>query len=663
MKKIVLRSLHLLGWRGEKERLTHFSPIETTISGANGLGKSRHFDAFLWLLFGKDSLDRKDYELKSRDANGETTPKAPCEVSAILEVDGKPLKLRRAYIEEWVKPRGKAEEVFKGHHTDCWWDDVPVSVSEYSKRISSIIDETTFKLLTSPAYFPSLPWEKQRAILFDIANIPTIEDVARDKIEWLDLMDKLEGKSLADFRKVLSARKKRLQEELDKIQPKIDQTRCLLPPWQDRKTIEPELAAIEERLSEIEAAMTSHAEELRQRDNKAQERQAAIQQLRSKQGTLVDEERRRADEETYQQGKGRRDAQHAVAEAQAALNQQADIKKRTEARLRYQVEEVAALSEKIRGKRNEWIALHEATYSGDTTCPCCGQPLPEAKQEEALKLWRSDKQARLDAIGNEGARLAQLHNEKQQGIEALELALAECTAKEAELRAELQQCQDALAALPEAVKVEPRSPEELPGYSEIEAQVQALLSEADADAHTDSSEAFTAERRKLSARRDELRSLLAQQDQWDDFSARIKELELKGKELSQQIADAEREEFDARALSIRQVELCEQSINDYFQGGVTFKLFAYTIEDKLKESPIETCQILVDGVPYGSANNARQVSAGLEIIRTLSEHNDISAPVFIDNRESVQQLPEDLPYQIINLRVSDDKELVITHNR
>lgn len=663
MKKIVLRSLYILGWRGEKERLTHFSPIETTISGANGLGKSRHFDAFRWLLFGKDSQDRKDYELKSRDDNGETTPKAPCEVSAILEVDGKPLKLRRAYVEEWVKPRGKAEEVFKGHHTDCWWDDVPISVSEYGKRISSIIDETTFKLLTSPDYFTSLPWEKQRDILFSIANVPTIEEVAESKIEWLDILERLSGKSLADYRKVLSARKRRLQEELDKIQPKIDQTRCLLPPWQDRKTIEPELAGIEERLSEIDKAMTSHAEELRQRDAKAQERQAAIQQLRSQQSALVDEERRRADEVTYQQGKGLRDAQHAVAEAQSALKQQADIKQRTEDSLREEITKVARLAEQVKSKRNEWIALHETTYSGETTCPCCGQPLPEAKLEEALQLWRSDKKTRLDAIGNEGARLAQLHNEKQQGAEALELALAECVAKETELRAELQQRQDALAALPEAAKVEPRSPEELPGYTDLETQIQELLSEADADAHTDSTEAYTAERKKLSARRDELRSILAQQDQWDDFTERIKELELKGKELSQQIADAEREEFDARALSVRQVELCEQSINDYFQGGVTFKLFAYTIEDKLKESPIETCQILIDGVPYGSANNARQVSAGLEIIRTLSEHNDISAPVFIDNRESVQRLPEDLPYQIINLRVSDDKELVITHNR
>ena len=67
-------------------------------------------------------------------------------------------------------------------------------------------------------------------------------------------------------------------------------------------------------------------------------------------------------------------------------------------------------------------------------------------------------------------------------------------------------------------------------------------------------------------------------------------------------------------------------------------------------------------MPVATTNTAKQITAGLEIIRTLCEHNEVCAPVFIDGRESIQQLPADLPYQIINLRVSDDKELVVTHD-
>ena len=66
MKQVVLKSLTLCNFKGEKERTTNFNADVTTITGGNGMGKSRHFDAFIWLLFGKDTQDRKDYEVKTR---------------------------------------------------------------------------------------------------------------------------------------------------------------------------------------------------------------------------------------------------------------------------------------------------------------------------------------------------------------------------------------------------------------------------------------------------------------------------------------------------------------------------------------------------------------------------------------------------------------------
>ena len=65
MKNIILKSLTMTNWRGEQNRTTDFNAVSTTIAGGNGLGKSRHFDAFMWLLFGKDKEDRKDFNIKS----------------------------------------------------------------------------------------------------------------------------------------------------------------------------------------------------------------------------------------------------------------------------------------------------------------------------------------------------------------------------------------------------------------------------------------------------------------------------------------------------------------------------------------------------------------------------------------------------------------------
>lgn len=108
MKRIILKSLTLINFRGEQNRTTEFDEKETFICGANGLGKSRHFDAFMWLLFGKDVNDRKDYEIKTR-VNGVPLQHVNCEVSGTILVDGETVKLRRAYVEDWVKPRGQME--------------------------------------------------------------------------------------------------------------------------------------------------------------------------------------------------------------------------------------------------------------------------------------------------------------------------------------------------------------------------------------------------------------------------------------------------------------------------------------------------------------------------------------------------------------------------
>ena len=58
MKNVILKRLSLVNWKGQKERSIDFSN-ETSICGANATGKSTMFDAFIWLLFGKDSLDWK----------------------------------------------------------------------------------------------------------------------------------------------------------------------------------------------------------------------------------------------------------------------------------------------------------------------------------------------------------------------------------------------------------------------------------------------------------------------------------------------------------------------------------------------------------------------------------------------------------------------------
>ena len=69
----------------------------------------------------------------------------------------------------------------------------------------------------------------------------------------------------------------------------------------------------------------------------------------------------------------------------------------------------------------------------------------------------------------------------------------------------------------------------------------------------------------------------------------------------------------------------------------------------------ECCEAMVNGVPYADANRAAQINAGLDIINTIARHYGITAPVFIDNAEAVNELiPCDS--QVIRLLVSNDKD-------
>ena len=201
MKSIVIREIRLLNFKGIREMSIEFDPSETTLRGANGSGKTTVFDAFTWLLFGKDSSDRKDFNLKTLDDSGRAIEKLPHEVEATIIVGGDVVKLRKCFIEKWVKKRGSMTEEFDGHKTEQYVNDVPCSVSEYARKINALfVTEDIFKLITSPTYFLSQRKEFKRDMLFRMAGNVTDEDVAQARPEFRELLDRLTGKTLEEYK-------------------------------------------------------------------------------------------------------------------------------------------------------------------------------------------------------------------------------------------------------------------------------------------------------------------------------------------------------------------------------------------------------------------------------------------------------------------------------
>lgn len=651
MKQVILKSLTFCNFKGEKERTTNFNADVTTISGDNGMGKSRHFDAFIWLLFGKDTQDRKDYEVKTR-INGQELHNVECSVSGVIVVDGEEITLKRSFVEDWVKPRGKVERVFKGNHTECWWNDTPVNVSEYTKRVETIIDSSVFKMITNPAFFVNMNWKLQREQLFQLAGTITDAEIASQNPDFAKLLDKISGKSLADFKKELSARKKRLQDELTQIQPRIDQTHKMMPEKEDFNAIEKEIQEIDHEISEIDKAIADATAAIRKQYEGEQAKQNKVNALKSECQKIVFDAKTKAQDEAFAANAERREIESKIKakERDVELTDREIASGESQvSKTKNEIEQIKASQDKL---RESWFAENAKTYNGETVCPHCGQPLPDEMIENARELFTKAQSEKCDEITAKGQEYGRKVDELNKRVDEIENDIANAKKTKESLFRDIEALKAKFATIP-VIEVADVAPESIPEWvakqKEI-ADIEATISTGNSGVNTDDLQNQKAECNKKRAalvERYSKRHTIAR------CETEIANLESRGKELAQMIADAEREEYTVEQFTRTKVDECENRINAMFKV-VSFRLFDYTIDG----NAVETCIPTIGGVPYGSANTASKINAGLDIINTLCKFYGVCAPIFIDNRESVNEIVE-TESQIINLVVTRDKFLTI----
>lgn len=651
MKQVTLKSLTFVNFKGEKERTTVFNSDVTTISGGNGLGKSRHFDAFIWLLFGKDAKDRKDYEVKTR-IDGKELHNVECSVSGVIVVDGEEITLKRAFVEDWVKPRGQVERVFKGNHTECWWNETPVKVGEYTKRIEAIIDSSVFKMITNPAFFVNMDWKLQREQLFQLAGTITDAEIASRKPEFALLLDKISGKSLADFKTEMAAKKKRLKGELEQIQPRIDQTHKMMPENEDFHAIEMEIERADREIADIDKAIADVTAAIRKQYEKEQAKQNKANALKSECQQIIFKAREDAQNTAFEANAKRRELESNIKdkkrEAESVqkeiINGQVEI-----ARIHRDIDKLKGEQDEI---RKEWYKENGEQYDGGTICPHCGQELPESMLSQAHEAFNKAKADKCNKISEKGKSLGERIKKYEAEIESINTSIEESKKRKESLRKEIEILEMSFAGIP-VIDVATVVPENIPEWvakqKEI-ADIEATISTDNSGVDTTSLQNQKAEWSKT---RDGLKARLAKRDAIARCEKEISQLEESGKKLAQQIADVEREEYTVEQFTKTKIDECEKRINAMFKF-VSFKLYDYTFDG----NAVETCIPLVGGVPYGSANTAGQVNAGLDIINTLCRHYGICAPIFFDGRESVNEIiPTES--QIINLVVTKDNVLTI----
>ena len=189
-------------------------------------------------------------------------------------------------------------------------------------------------------------------------------------------------------------------------------------------------------------------------------------------------------------------------------------------------------------------------------------------------------------------------------------------------------------------------------YQSNKLEITTLQEQIDAPFNGGNNDALKLVKSQKEKELQELNRQLAGKEYRVNQITRVAELKNREETLNQSLSELQGIEYSIEKFTEAKMDTLEQRINGRFKL-VKFKLF----EEQINGGKTETCITLVNGVPYADANTASKIQAGIDIINTLSEHYDIKAPIWVDNKESVVMLP-DTQCQLINLIVSaDDNKL------
>ena len=652
MKEIKIKQLHLVHFKGVTELKIDFAD-RTDICGGNGTGKTTIFDAFTWLMFGKDSADRTNFAIKTLAGDGQYIPRLDHEVAALLEVttDGhkEEILLMRRYTEKWTKKRGTATEEFTGHKDELFYNDVPVSAKEYKAKIAEICDEQVFKFATNPLYFTSQKMDVQRAMLFRMAGEINVSDIVNGNEDFAALLANITGKTMDEYKREIAAKKRRIKEEMDGIPSRIDERRRDTPQPYNWAAIEADLAALTEQYNKQLDVVTAADEAAKAADAERRELYNKRSQLKAKQFALEAGIRDDVGRDYKQMLNDKKNLCATIAEQELAINTLGGKAKR----LNEELAQCTANRERLIG---QWRAINaEKLEIGEDefTCPCCGRRYDadevQAKAAELTAKFNENKAKRLAENNAEG----KANKAKMESITAelaeIEAKVAELTAKVADGKANQLYTMDitepdytaAFAANKELAKV-------MADIADIEAKVAEPLKLNDTTAKDALAE--------ISAKMDTFKNMLAVRDTITRNEERIAELERELKALANELAELEREEFTIAQFSKAKVTAIEERINSMFKV-VKFKLY----DQQINGGEVETCVATANGVPFADLNNAMKINAGLDIIAAISRHEGIAAPIFVDNAEAVNHLNTP-PTQVIRLVVTNDEVLTINNN-
>ena len=616
-----LTKLELLNFKGLKAFTINFNG-DVIIRGDNATGKTTVFDSVCWLLFGKDSLDRADFEIKTLD-RGEPIHKVNHEVTGTFTLDeGGTVELKRVYREKYSSPRG-GEVTMTGHTTDYFVDGVPKKEKEYKEIVNSLIDENIFKLITNPLYFnETYSWQNRRKLLLEMCGDISDKDVIAEYSELKALTDILSGHSVDDHRKVVAAKKTAINKELDMIPVRIDEALRGKPTIDTpRDVLIQEISLATTTLETLEAdkallvnghAVVDTRAELKDVQRRLMARESELQMEYKKQSALKSNE--------YDM---------VVSELNNLSSKVENTKHRLDTSNR-DIQRIESVIDELMHQRQQ-VNEDAFVMDIDEACPTCGQKLPaeqiQAAREKAETKFNLRKSKQLEEL-NQSIELKQqdIENIKKRdaGLEPVETLEALIKAKELVK----QTITDEIGQLTAPVLDDDSI------YADLKAEEFMLQMKLD-ESNTDHSEEIADIDKRIATTKEHRFNLETELNKYEEakrIDTRVAELESQQAELAAEKSKLDEASYLMDEFVKAKVNMLEDVINSRFKLA-RFKMFNIMLNGNVEEC----CETTYKGVPYRSINNAARINVGLDIINALTSYFKVNAPVFIDNAEAVTE--------------------------
>ena len=656
MKKIIFKSLSLLNFKGIRNLHVSFGENLTVISGRNAAGKTSIADAIMWVLFDV-GYDGNKLEPKTFDKNHEIIKEIPHEAELTLLVDGDQIVLKRSLSDAWKGD--KCTNTYK-----YYVDGDVTTAGDFKKVVESICPDSVFRLISSATNFCSLPWQKQRELLESLADQYTSQDITQGDERFDFVVEELKKKSIADLIHHIKYKRKEVQKQLDAVPVRLAELNKSLPEAQDWEALSTEKSNLNDKLVELankmQAIRIGGADKVRY-DGILKKIEFAEKRKRNmEQGAmnLATEQATKHQSDVITTNIAVKKAQSLVDDLKATMRGYTE----SEIHAKDKKEECERKVVDINNRLDELSKSRWSWNAEDGICPHCGQPLPaedvEHIKKESKDRFNERKSNASKKIQEEFNGIQQEYTDAKNLLEKLDndrmvttnqLVKANKTLKEAEFKK--------LEVDAEKPKTYEQILAEKEEYQQVVKEIADLQAELDepsasSDENTEMLVGLEKEREPIGIRYNEVLELLATKETYDRISGLIEKAK-QDKESYQNQLDELDEQLDlANEYNKKSCQLLEENVNGHF-SYVKWSMFTKDLDGNMKPY----CECYPDGVPYSRLNGAAKVNAGIDIANTFSRFYQVSAPMVLDECESVNDPIYSGDQQQIRLKVTTDDKL------